>query len=262
VEPDAELLAHLGETELLAGRWPAAAEHITAALELGEQLGTGLTGERWLAGSLAALRGDLAEAERVAEAGLRLADDTDDAWCRRIHLQLAAFTALSAGRPHVAATAYGRLARTVDAMGLVEPLPQRFEPDWVEACVGAGDLDAAAAVLERLLRRHERLPRPWTRLGVARSRVLLDGASGADSTAAVPELLAVRDSVPPDILPLDRARCLLIAGVAHRRARRKREARDALRAAEREFTALGAAAFTERARGELSRVAARGVAGP
>jgi DNA-binding CsgD family transcriptional regulator len=251
-----EMLAHLGETELLAGRWPAAAEHITAALELGEQLGTGLTGERWLAGNLAALRGDLAEAERIADAGLRLADETDDAWCRRIHLQLAAFTALGAGRPHEAATAYGRLAETIDAMGLVEPLPQRFEPDWVEACVGAGDLVTATAALERLTRRHERLPRPWTRLGVARSRVLLDGASGADPTAAVDELLAARDSVPAAVLPLDRARCLLVAGVAHRRARRKRDAREALMVAEREFTDLGAAAFADRARAELARVAA------
>jgi DNA-binding CsgD family transcriptional regulator len=251
-----ELLAQLGETELLAARWAAAEEHIADALELGEQLGSGLTAERWLAGNLAALRGDLAEAQRIADAGLRLAAETDNTWCLRIHLHLAAFTALCAGRPREAATAYGRLAETVDAMGLVEPLPLRFEPDWVEACVGAGDLDTAAAALERLAVRHERLPRPWTTLGVARSRVLLDGATGAGPEAGVPALLAARESVPADVLPLDRARCLLVAGVALRRARRKREARDALRAAEAEFTALGAAAFAERARAESARVAA------
>jgi DNA-binding CsgD family transcriptional regulator len=256
-----ELLAHLGETELLAGRWDAAEAHIAAAHDLGEQLGTGLVAERWLAGLLAAVRGGLDEAGPAAEAGLRLAAATDDAWCRRIHLQLAAFVALSAGRMGEAATAYGQLAETVDAMGLVEPLPLRFEADWVEACVGAGDLVTAATAMARLADRHRRLPRPWTTLGLARGRVLVDGATGADTASAVREAVAARESVPADVLPLDRARCLLVVGVAHRRSRRKREAREALAAAAGEFDALGALAFAERARTELERVVVR-AAGP
>ncbi|MBB4956808.1 helix-turn-helix transcriptional regulator [Micromonospora polyrhachis] len=252
-----ELLLHLGETELLAGRWDAAGRHISAAHELGEQLGTGLIGEMWLAGLLDAHRGRLVEAASVAEAGLRRADRLGDAWCRRIHQQLAGFVALSAGRTADAARIYGDLAATMDTLGLVEALTQRFEPDWVEACIAAGALDTAGAVLDRLAERHARLPRPWTMLGLARSRVLLASATGADPTEALDDLATARAGVPADVLPLDRARCLLVAGMAHRRARRRRQARQVLDDAIAEFAALGAAAFENRARSELARLGGR-----
>ncbi|BCJ64762.1 helix-turn-helix transcriptional regulator [Polymorphospora rubra] len=252
-----EVLCHLGETELFAGRFAAAGEHIAAARELGDQLGSGLVGETWLAATLAAYRGDLAGARLVAEAGLRHAERLDDPWARRIHTQLRGFVALSTGRMADAAAAYGDLARMLAGEGIAEPIALRFEPDWIEACVGAGDLDEARAALDRLAGRHTRLPRPWTALGLARSRVLLAGAAGGDVAAALAELRAARDGVPADVLPLDRARCLLVAGLAHRRARRKREARDALEQAAVEFAGVGAAAFAERAQAELARVGER-----
>ncbi len=252
-----ELLKHLGETELLAGHWSAAERHIAAARDLGELLGTELTAETWLAGSLDALRGRLDAAARVAEAGIRRGEELDDDWCRRIHLQLGAFVALCVGRMAEAAAGYGRLAATVDRMGLTEPLAQRFEPDWIEACVGAGHLATARAALERLAQRHRRMPRPWTLLGLARSRALLDSAGGVDPSAALDDLAAARAAVAPDVLPLDRARCLLVAGVVHRRLRRKRPAREALEAAAAEFDALGATAFAGRARAEAARLGGR-----
>ncbi|MFB6393076.1 AAA family ATPase [Polymorphospora lycopeni] len=256
-----EVLCHLGETELFAGRFAAAAEHIAAARDLGDQVGSGLVGETWLAATLAACRGELDGARLVAEAGLRHADRLDDPWARRIHTQLRAFVALSTGRMADAAAAYGHLARMLAGEGIAEPIALRFEPDWIEACVGAGALDEARVALDRLAGRHSRLPRPWTSLGLARSRVLLAGATGGDVAAALAELQAARDGVPADVLPLDRARCLLVAGLAHRRARRKREAREALESAVTEFVAMGAGAFAERARAELARVGER-VAAP
>ncbi|WP_422732975.1 AAA family ATPase [Micromonospora sp. WMMD558] len=252
-----ELRTHLGEVELLAGRWPAAAAHIAAARELGEQNGSDQVGVKWLDGLLLVHRGQLAEATRIAESGLRRAAETDDEWCRRIHEQLAGFAALIDGRLPAAARHYGDLAATIDQMGLVEPLAQRFEPDWLEACVGAGDLTTAGAVLDRLAARHRRLPRPWTTLGLARSRVLLAGALGRDPSDALAELVAARAAVPADVLPFDRARCLLVAGVAYRRLRSRREARDALAAAAVEFDALGAVALAARARLEAGRTGGR-----
>ncbi|MFU8871662.1 AAA family ATPase [Micromonospora sp. SL4-19] len=252
-----ELLTHLGETELLAGRFAAAGAHIAAARELGEQIGSGLVGETWLAATLDAYRGRLAEATLVVEAGLRRARDLDDAWCRRIHLQLAGFVALSAGRMGEAAAAYGELVQALDGSGIAEPIALRFEPDWIEACVGAGDLATAEKALARLAERHTRLARPWTSLGLARSRVLLVSATGADPTPALAALSAARAAVPADVLPLDRARCLLVAGRALRRARRRREAREALDVADAEFTTLGAAAFAAQTRAELTRIGRR-----
>lgn len=252
-----EVLTHLGEAELLAGRWTAATDHVAAARVLGEQLGTGLVGETWLAGMLLAHQGQLVEAARIAESGLRRAAEQSDPWCRRINLQLTAFVALADGRMADAAAAYGELAAAVDASGLVEPLTLRFEPDWIEACVGSGDLDLARTVLDRLAARHARLARPWTTLGLARARALLDGAAGNDPAKALADLAAARASVPADVLPLDRARCLLVAGVVARRARRRREAGEALRAAAEEFAVLGAAAFERRARAELDRIGGR-----
>ncbi|MFI7605158.1 AAA family ATPase [Micromonospora sp. NPDC049366] len=252
-----ELLCHLGETELFAGRWADAAAHLATARELGEQYGADSAGVVWLDGLLLAHRGRLAEANRIAEEGLRRAAELDDPWRRRIHEQLAGYAALTGGRLADAARHYGALAGIADRLGLVEPLAQRFEPDWLEACVGAGDLATAEAVLDRLAVRHRRLPRPWTTLGLARSRVLLAGARGRDPVDELAELAAARAAVPSDVLPLDRARCLLVAGLAHRRARRRREAREALAGAAAEFDALGAAALAARARAEAERTGGR-----
>ncbi|MFF3563624.1 AAA family ATPase [Streptomyces sp. NPDC002574] len=252
-----ELLCHLGETELVAGRYDAAARTISAARDLGEQLGTGLVGETLLTGQLHAHRGDVERARKIAEAGLRRAEAVDDPWARRIHLGLTAYTALVDGRTGDAALAYGSLAAEADATGLAEPLSQRFEPDWIEACAAVGDLDTARRVLDRLVERHERLPRPWTTLGLARSGALLAAAAGEDTAEAVGRLEAARAAVPPGVIPLDRARCLLVAGVVHRRARRRRAARTVLDAAAAEFAALGAAAFERRARSELARIGGR-----
>ncbi|MEU0155063.1 AAA family ATPase [Micromonospora fulviviridis] len=210
-----ETLTHLGEAELLAGRFAAAAEHIAAARDLGEQLGTGLVGETWLAGMLDAHRGRLAEAGAVAAAGLRRADEFDDAWCRRIHRQLAGLVALSAGEWGEAAAAYGALAAELDGSGIAEPLAQRFEPDWIEACVGAGDLATAARAFARLAERHARLARPWTALGLARSRVLLDSAGGGDPSPALAALAAACWS------PAARAAGPAAAGRPGRRSRRR-----------------------------------------
>jgi DNA-binding CsgD family transcriptional regulator len=252
-----EVICHLGETELLAGRYDEADRWITRATELGRQLATGLAGESWLRGMLDVHRGDVDRAAATAADGLAEADRTGDAWRRRINLHLAGAAALAAGRYADAAVAFAALAEGADRTGLVEPLGSRFEADWVEACVGAGDLGAATVALDRLAERHLRLPRPWTALGLARGRVLVAGLAGRPTDTGIAALEAARAAVPADVAPLDRARCLLVAGVGHRRARRKRSARDALEAAAAEFDALGARGHAARARAEAARIGGR-----
>lgn len=252
-----ELMEHLAEAEILAGRYEPAREWIDTARELAFQLGAGQAAGRWLGGTLAALRGDVDEARAAASAGLAEAAESDDVWLFRISLQLTAFAALAEGRAGDAAAAYSQLAAAMDAAGLVEPLASRYEPDWLEACVGCGDLATASVAFERLVRRHERLPRPWTALAIARSRVLLASSAGEETSGLIDDLLAARDLVPKGVIPLDLARCLHVAGVAHRRARRKRAARDALLAAAAEYDALGAWSFAVRARADAERTGLR-----
>ncbi len=255
-----EVLLHLIQSELLAGRWAAAAEHLTRARDLGEQLGTGLDEENYLGILLAVHRGDLETVGPVVDAGLRRAEEADDSWGRRVYRVLAGQVALADGRFGAAADIFGSLAADLRTQGLVEPLATRWEPEWIEACVGAGDLKTAQEALDGLALRHRRLPRPWTTLAMARSAVLFAGASGADTSQALADLADARAAVPADVLPLDRARCLLVAGVAHRRARRRREARELLDAAITEFTALGATAYAARAASELARIGVRAAA--
>ncbi len=252
-----ELMEHLGEAETLAGNYAQAAAWIASAAELAAQLGAGVAAERWLGGTLDALRGRLDEARAAGEAGLAEAVVSRDPWLHRISLQLTAFVALVDGRAGDAAAAYSELDAAMSATGLAEPLASRFEPDWLEACVGIGDLVTAQVAYDRLARRHDRLPRPWTALALARCRVLMASAAGQDTARLVEELVAAREATSADVVPFDRARCLVVVGLAHRRARRKRAARNALLAAAAEFDAIGAVAFAARARADAERTGGR-----
>ena len=255
-----ELIQHLVETETLAADYPAAQGWIVRSLDLAQQLGAGLSAERWLAGMLDAHRGELGAARSAATALMLEADRLGDSWLRRIGLQLSAFTALASGDATAAARHYADLGAAMAETGLVESLAARIEPDWIEACVGAGDLDAAAKVLDRLDQRHVRLPRPWTRLGLARARVLLEGAHGRETEKLIDDLAEVMATLDPGVLRFERARATLTAGLAHRRARRKRAARDAFVTAAEAFEAIGAQGFAARARAEAERTGTRAAA--
>jgi DNA-binding CsgD family transcriptional regulator len=253
-----EVLLHLVQSLMLAARWDGAEQHLAQARVLGEQLGGGLDEQDYLQAQIGIYRGDHARYGPIVAAGLQRARREGDSWGMRVYGVLDAQVALHSGDHHRAARSYAELAATMSAHGLVEPLALRWEPDWIEACVGAGDLGRAAEVLRQLTERHRRLPRPWTTLGVARSRVLVQAAQGSDTADALAELDRALAAVPAEVLPLDRARCLLVAGVAHRRARRRGLARSHLSAAVAAFEAVGAKAFAARAGAELERSGVRG----
>lgn len=252
-----EVLLHLVQSLMLASRWDEADGQLAEARSLGEQLGAGLDEQDYLQAQLGIYRGDLARWAPVVDAGLDRSRRQGDSWGLRVYGVLDAQLALHSGDFAGAADSYRALARTLEGTGLAEPLALRWEPDWIEACVGAGDLEQAEAVLDRLRVRHERLPRPWTTLGLARSHVLVLAAEGADTHAALDELADAHAAVPQQVIPLDRARCLLAAGVVHRRAKRRAQARDCLTTAVAEFDLLGAKTFAARARTELGRVGVR-----
>jgi len=143
-----------------------------------------------------------------------------------------------------------------ERIGLAEPGRFRFHADYVEALIGVGDLGRAGSVLDRFEERGRRLGRLWALATAARCRALQLAALG-DQYGALEQLeIALRhhESLP---MPLERARTLLVSGQVHRRAKHKRDARDALMAAESIFDSLGAVGWSARARQDLARIGLR-----
>jgi DNA-binding CsgD family transcriptional regulator len=137
-----------------------------------------------------------------------------------------------------------------------EPAPFRFHADQVEAALGMGDLDRAAALVERLERRAAAIPRPWLCVVAARSRALVDAGAG-DLDGALRAAEQATSLQARLEMPFERARTLLVLGELQRRRRGKRQAREALGEALAIFGSLGAEPWADRARAELARVRTR-----
>ena len=118
--------------------------------------------------------------------------------------------------------------------------------ELIEAGVRSGATGAASAALDRLSERTRASGTDWA-LGIeAGSRALLsDGRSAEPLYREAVERLARSRGV------VHLARARLLYGEWLRREQRRVDAREELRAAHEMFTAMGAEAFAERARGEL-----------
>lgn len=119
-------------------------------------------------------------------------------------------------------------------------------PDFVEAGVRSGRPDAVRDSAARLAEFAAVSGTPWVRGVAARSGALL-----ADDTDAEPTYLAAIGHLEQATVPSDLGRAHLVYGEWLRRMKRRREAREQLRAALAIFTRVGAPAFAARARREL-----------
>ena len=139
------------------------------------------------------------------------------------------------------------------AVGWIDFLDDRSEPDHVEALVALGRLDEARGVLEHLEWRGRTLPRSWIDAGLPRARALVLAAEGK-----LEEALAIVDAAPAILaLPFEAARLLLVRGQIERRANRKLAARASLTEALGAFEALGSPPWAQRARDEIARLGLR-----
>jgi DNA-binding CsgD family transcriptional regulator len=100
------------------------------------------------------------------------------------------------------------------------------------------------------------LDRAWARGVAARGRALLAAAAG-DLTGAEDAAEASVRALEGAGQPFETARSVLVLGQIHRRAKRKRLAREHLGRAEEVFDALGARLWAERTRTELGRIGGR-----
>jgi DNA-binding CsgD family transcriptional regulator len=237
-----------------------------------------LTGSRWMeawAGMqvayVAAHSGDVEQVRWIREEGVRLVRETANALFRQrgqhpherhgpsLGLWVAAAQALfelSRGDHAAAWSACEPLVSAVEARGIGEPVPLFFLPDALEALIGLGHLDRAAALLGLFERRARELDRPWALVTAGRCKALLLAAHGDPSGALDAVDAAIAGHARID-LPFDRARTLLVRGVIERRLRRRARAKASFEEALGEFERIGTPLWAERARNELGRLGLR-----
>ncbi|MFD6494737.1 AAA family ATPase [Streptomyces sp. NPDC060188] len=227
--------------EVRAGRLRAAEACLDEAEQLAQVTGLPPAGPVHRV-ELTAWRGQ--QAETMAAAGV-ITEQWEQHYGNRI------FGAWAASCLAVLDNSLGRYAQ---ALACVRPafeadLPgtgARLLHEVVEAAVRSGDHNTAKAALARLEERATTSGTPWGLGLLARCRALTadDDQAEAFYTDAV-DLLGRTSTVA------ELARAHLLFGEWLRRRRRRAEARTQLRTAHDMFIAMGAAAFAERAAGEL-----------
>jgi len=129
-----------------------------------------------------------------------------------------------------------------------------------EALVDVGRLAEAATALDWFVESARESDRDWPLTLAERPRALLTAAEG-DLEGALTSLERLPDEAAFRTLPFERARAVLALGVARRRAKQRRAARQALESARDAFASVGGPLWEEKAAAELARVGGRAPAG-
>jgi DNA-binding CsgD family transcriptional regulator len=241
--------------EFWAGRWALGAEYAARARDISVQYGLEMPQDQLPSAVIAVHRGQLDLAREYSERGLDLAREQ---FVGR-PVQLMAVLGLVArwsGDPSAATEWFELADRRAFELGWGEPSVRWWTADHAELLLEDGRIDDAVRVVDVWEAHAARVARDWVLAHVTRCRGLVAAAEGDVPLAgslleqAVEQHEAVGD-------PFGEARALLGLGVVRRRARKKRDAREAIQAALDGFEQLGAAAWAEKARGELGRIGGR-----
>lgn len=209
---------------------------------------------RCFAGLYAAYAGDLEPAREQATRGLALAAEMGDGIARRGGAWALGLIDLLEGRPQAALEHLEPLyAESVEA-GIVDPGENRHFDELQEALTATGRVAEAEELALARLELGSRLERPSAQASAHRGLARVASARG-DHDEAVEHARAALALVVS--LPLDVARSRLVHGAALRRARRRREAREELAAAEAAYWACGAMGFARVAQEEMARLGGR-----
>jgi DNA-binding CsgD family transcriptional regulator len=227
---------HLAAFNVHAGDFSAAAALIDEVGAITRATGIPPLGHS--AYMLAAARGDRERARAIWDAAEASVQARGEGAALAMHLRQDALLHNAAGR-------YGD---AVEAARIASEHEEPIAYGWslvelIEAAARDGRPDEAAAALERLSERTQAAGTEWA-LGVeARSRALVTNDE-ALYREAIERLARSRAA-------FELARSRLLYGEWLRRANRRTDARELLRAAHDEFSRFGAEAFAERARREL-----------
>jgi len=203
--------------------------------------------------------GQLGRVDEVRDAVARVLASLEDSpsglFEARCHEALG-FLTLSLGNDAEADREYTQADELIESTGMREPADYRYHGDHIEAVVTLGELERAAALLERLEARGLILPRPWTLAVAARCRGLLHGARG-DLEAAESSLQEALDYHERLEMPFELARTLLCLGRVQRRRNERKAARATLERALEILEGLPAPLWADTAREELGRIGIR-----
>src|SRR5262249_6662406 len=214
--------------------WPTAARYA----EEGYEASVSAPGERAFAlvprAVVAAHLGQVDAARAATDEGLSLAEQTGMVVARLDHLIARGALELSLADVEAARRFLAPLPGELRRYGFAEPAIFRFHPDLIETLVACGEIADAREQLAELEGIAERFPRSWAVAAAARCRGLLAAQAGdhGEAVAQYEAAIALHDHAGERF---QRARTQLLYGVALRRAKQKRAAREALLAAERLF---------------------------
>ena len=250
------LRLHLCELELRVGRLDAAARLLDEWAEPAERdLLPWPMYERCRA-LLAASRG-VPEAGALAEVALDRAEETGVRWDWLEAHRARGLAALLAHDPPRARESLVAAWEHTRAEGVADPGAFPVAPDLVEALVELGEVEAAAAVADRLERLSADQDHPWGLAGASRCRGLIGFRVPGREQEPEGLLVGAAETYEAMGMRFDGARTLLLLGRGQRRIRKWAAARRSLELAAATFAELGAIGWGEQALAELERVGAR-----
>ena len=230
-------LNYLAVLNVHSGAFATAAELVAEVDSITQA--TGIPPLRYAASTLLVARGDQAQALSLLEWGLRNVTERGEGSALGLASWLHALLYNSQGHYGEALAAARRACEHEDVIAYGWALVE-----LIEAGVRGGQPEEAAAALDRLSERTRASGTEWALGTEARCRALLSDDESLYQES-VERLARSRAAV-------ELARSRLLYGEWLRRENRRADAREQLRAAHEMFSRMGAEAFAERARRELS----------
>ena len=253
------VLFQLGELECWEGNLAVAdrlAVDVEEATLRTRQPGAMLPRSLYLRSLVDAHLGRVETARQRGTEGFEIAAAAGDTTLSIRNIKTLGFLSLSLADYAEAATSLRRAAELAESAGYGEPGMFRFGGDLVEALVAVDELGEAETRLEELDEQGRRLDRPYALVAAARGRGILLSAHGelTEAVTTFEGALAHHERLG---MPLELGRTLLALGVARRRLKHKRLARESLRRALSLFEALPAPLWAAKAQAELARIGGR-----
>ena len=245
----------LAWVEFWAGHWAVAAEYAADARDISVQYGLEVPQDHLPIAVIALHRGQLELAREHSERALELAQEQFGLLPPQ-HMAVLGLVARWSGDGSGALDWLGNAERQAAAFRWGEPSVRWWSGDQIELLLELGRIEDAIRLLDVWEADAARVAREWVLAHVTRCRGLVAAAEGEVARAAslLDRAVAQHEAVGD---PFGLARALLGLGVVRRRARKKRDARDAIQAALDGFEQLGAATWIEKAGSELGRIGGR-----